>query len=635
MRASLGVVLIALLALGTGGCEDLGDITGEGNRAPEARAGVDQAVFVGETVSLEGWGSSDPDGDDLTYAWTLLEKPDTSGVSLTSTGTEETSFVPDVPGTYRVELEVSDGEETDTDEAVVTAAWDMELRGSLDADTTLVRRAESYRVMGDLTINAAVVIEPGVTIVVESGNGIWIEGAGSLYAAGTATDSIRFIGSTAQAGSWDGLYYSTKDPDNVLAYAVVAHGGANGNANITVAWNGQVSVTNSLIHDGSTWGLDLDAEAGLPAFANNTFRAFTNGSILTDPQLLGSLDAATSYAAGGPIEVDAGTVTAAGTWKAVDTYYEVNGSINVEAPVVVQPGADFRFAQDVGLDVYGTGSFSAVGTSTDTIRFVGQNDVDGFWYGITFSTEQTANELSYVEVANGGGYGHGNVGVYWNGRAKVTHSLLRDAADYGLWLDGEATLAEFAGNTLTGNGIAAALIEAPHMGMMDGASTYVGNVGDYIEVNGGYTATAQTWAKTDVPFRVSSSITVDSPITIEAGARFVFEQDLGLYVDSNGTLTANGQATDRIYFTGAQEVAGFWVGIMFSTVSALNALDYIDIGFGGSGWDANLMVMWNGSLTVTNSVIHDATYGIYRDIEGALTATDNTYPNTTLEIFVD
>ncbi|MBN1487079.1 MAG: putative Ig domain-containing protein, partial [Anaerolineae bacterium] len=40
------------------------------NHAPTANAGVDQTVETGDTVTLDGSGSSDPDGDALTYEWT-------------------------------------------------------------------------------------------------------------------------------------------------------------------------------------------------------------------------------------------------------------------------------------------------------------------------------------------------------------------------------------------------------------------------------------------------------------------------------------------------------------------------------------------------------------------------------------
>ena len=40
------------------------------NQAPTANAGADQTVASGATVNLTGAGSTDPDGDTLTYAWT-------------------------------------------------------------------------------------------------------------------------------------------------------------------------------------------------------------------------------------------------------------------------------------------------------------------------------------------------------------------------------------------------------------------------------------------------------------------------------------------------------------------------------------------------------------------------------------
>ena len=50
-----------------------------GKRAPTASAGVDQTVNGGDPVTLDGSGSSDPDGDALTYSWEQISPVDAQG----------------------------------------------------------------------------------------------------------------------------------------------------------------------------------------------------------------------------------------------------------------------------------------------------------------------------------------------------------------------------------------------------------------------------------------------------------------------------------------------------------------------------------------------------------------------------
>ena len=122
-------IACALPALALAACSNSSDgaftdsgISGGGNTAPAANAGVDQLVFENTTVNLNGSGSDPDTGDTLTYAWVQ-----TGGVTVTlfNANTATASFVaPDVvPGvdeTSTFELTVSDGTASGTDTVTIT-----------------------------------------------------------------------------------------------------------------------------------------------------------------------------------------------------------------------------------------------------------------------------------------------------------------------------------------------------------------------------------------------------------------------------------------------------------------------------------------------------------------------------------
>lgn len=77
------------------------------NPPPTADAGTDQLVLVGTIVQLAGSGD-DPDGDSLTFAWTLSSAPAGSTSAISSSMLPNATFVPDRTGVYLAQLVVSD-----------------------------------------------------------------------------------------------------------------------------------------------------------------------------------------------------------------------------------------------------------------------------------------------------------------------------------------------------------------------------------------------------------------------------------------------------------------------------------------------------------------------------------------------
>ncbi|MFT6388567.1 MAG: fibro-slime domain-containing protein [Cellvibrionaceae bacterium] len=79
------------------------------NVKPIASAGPDQSVAVGSTVSLDGSGSTDVDGDLLTYSWEIIDQPGLSTASLTNSDSVSPQLVTAQQGGYTLQLVVNDG----------------------------------------------------------------------------------------------------------------------------------------------------------------------------------------------------------------------------------------------------------------------------------------------------------------------------------------------------------------------------------------------------------------------------------------------------------------------------------------------------------------------------------------------
>ena len=79
------------------------------NSAPVANPGNSQSVVVGALVNMDGSGSTDANGDPLTFKWTLLGKPTGSTAILTNPTYPNPKFTADLPGNYVLSLVVNDG----------------------------------------------------------------------------------------------------------------------------------------------------------------------------------------------------------------------------------------------------------------------------------------------------------------------------------------------------------------------------------------------------------------------------------------------------------------------------------------------------------------------------------------------
>ncbi len=187
------------------------------NTPPIADAGPEQSVItIGLTVYLDGSQSSDPDGDELTYQWTIVSKPGDSHSQLNDGSLESPSFTVDEYGEYIIQLLINDDYESSTPDTVkvsfdniapVASAGDNQ--SVLDGETVYLDGNSSSDVNGDsLTYNWNIVSGPD-------------DSSATLDDPSSITPT--FV--TSVAGEYvvslvvnDGLLYS--EPDNIIIVAI-------------------------------------------------------------------------------------------------------------------------------------------------------------------------------------------------------------------------------------------------------------------------------------------------------------------------------------------------------------------------------------------------------------------------------
>ncbi len=571
-------------------------------------------LFVTPTSGSVTTGTAEMTVSVDTVGLTAAASPYTAQITVSATGANNT------PQTVNVTLTL----------APVTCE---SLSGSITTDTTL--GGPCYIVESDLGVygGATLTINPGVTLRFQQGHDMSISSDGRLSAVGTASQPILLTGEEAIRGYWGGLLiYQSNSTVNQLDYVTIEYGGGYHDANLKLDGSAsspaRLNITNCTLRNSVTYGFNFDGDSVIGEFSGNTITGNTLGAGYVAPDTVGYLDDTSTYTGNDEdvVAVWGSTVYLDQTWPGIDADYLITGDIGVSGALTIAPGARLVFQAGETMSVNASGTLVAVGTADEPIVLTGEEQTRGYWGGLLFyQSNSTVNQLDHVTIEYGGGYYDANLKLDGSAsspvRLNITNCTLRESETYGFNFDGDTIIGEFSGNTITGNTLGAGYIAPDTVGYLDDTSTYTGNDEDVVAIWGSTVYLDQTWAGIDADYLITGDIGVSGALTVEPGARLVFQAGETMSVNASGTLAAVGTEDNPIVFTGVEQTAGYWGGLLFyQSNSTDNQLDYVTIEFGGGYYNANLKLDGSASspvqLTVTNCTIQDSeTWGISLDAD--------------------
>jgi hypothetical protein len=464
---------------------------------------------------------------------------------------------------------------------------------------------KTYFITGHISIgnNSVLTIQPGTVIKFSAGASLSI-GDGSnatLIANGTSVKPIIFTSSALvpAAGAWEGLFFEDYTLNNSsLSYCNIMYAGSNTNYGALNIDGCDLSISNCTISLSGSYGIwtnYTNSLGGFSTFNNNNINTTSQYGLVIDAQKLGTVGTGNTFTNCFGILINGDfKSTSSQTWKNLTIPYIIEGEVDIDGNLTIEPGTQFRFeaAGWFAIGYYAATTFIADGTSASPIKFTSNasSPVAGSWRGITFyDYTQTNSKMNYC-IFDYAGSNVSEGALYMSGTSSIifTNSTIRNSSSYGIVLDSDAGFQTFTGNTIFSCVDHLISISTKHLPDLGTPNTFTAETGKGIQVSGdAQYSNDVTWKKQTADLYITGGENdIDGNITIEAGSKLMFVNNSYFYFGyyANTKITAVGTSTSRITFTSASTspVAGSWKGLYFSGYTQSNTgLSYCEFLYTG------------------------------------------------------
>ena len=653
MKKLFYLLSLSLLFLAIAACND----DDNDNHGLTAVAGPDREVPVGETVQLNASASIDVSGGGFQTLWEFISTPDGSSATISNANSISASFVPDITGDYDIRLTISNNLGQSTDEVRITALPStISLSGSYNDDLHLVNifndpGIPDYIVSGNIDMFAVMTIDPGVRIHVMSDRRIRIRNSGTLKANGTADQPVIITGVSEIPGFWAGILHESNNIENVFSHVHVSSAGSSAisSGRPQTAFHvesGRINIQHSSFTGNIGFGLSIQNDAAQVGMLENNFDSNNLGAMQLRSAHIGSIDDASDFNGHG-IVVVGGTLPNGSEhqWvKPMNGHYLVNGEIDSHGKIVINEGADFRFASGIRFRIRNTGVIQAMGTAANPVIFKGAVEQAGAWTGLFIESSSVENQLNHVHFSHAGhsniapGYGKAALAFASAARTNLSGLMFSDVDGYGMYIRYDNSVIGFD-NLSFGQGLAegAVYMRSTQISSIDQQSDFGNN---YVVVDGGTlnTGVNHTWIKLqNGKYLFTSTADIYDRITIQAGAVLEFTNDVLFRLRSGSVIVAEGTAPDRIVFTRQTGTGAYWRGIYYQSTSVESIMNYVEVSYAGNSnagtglGQTNIGMDNSARLTLTNSTISNSLgWGIDVRATGDLTESNNTFLNNAI-----